>query len=89
MKKVSFPDRHYLALIARAHKVAGLDSPVAHEDVTLIYERYYRDDTSEPNQSAGLRWEQLKIGLQQLGEGTRAVRDQALLRVMYDYLIVF
>ncbi|MCG7928930.1 MAG: tyrosine-type recombinase/integrase [Candidatus Thiodiazotropha lotti] len=79
--------RRYLASIARAHKVAGLDSPVAHEDVTLVYERHYRDDTSEPRQSEGLRWEILSTGLASLGEGARAVRDNALLRVMYDCLL--
>ncbi|MEJ2693809.1 MAG: tyrosine-type recombinase/integrase [Candidatus Thiodiazotropha sp.] len=79
--------RRYLASIARAHKIAGLDSPVAHEDVTLVYERHYRDDSSEPRQSEGLRWETLSDGLANLGEGARAVRDNALLRVMYDCLL--
>ncbi len=79
--------RRYVASIARAHKVAGLASPVAHEDVTLTFERLYRDDTSEPNQSEGLRWEQLQVALSQLGEGTRAARDNALMRVMYDCLL--
>jgi hypothetical protein len=63
--------RRYLASITRAHKVAGLDSPVAHEDVSLVYERHYRDDTSEPVQSEGLRWEILSEGLANLGEGKR------------------
>ncbi len=79
--------QRYLASIARAHKVAELENPVAHEDVTLVYERCYRDDTSEPRQSEGLRWEILSAGLANLGEGARAVRDNALLRVMYDCLL--
>jgi integrase len=79
--------QRYLASIARAHKVAGLGSPVAHEDVTLVYERQYRDDTSEPRQSEGLRWETLSGGLANLGEDARAVRDNALMRVMYDCLL--
>ncbi|MEW7972772.1 MAG: tyrosine-type recombinase/integrase [Candidatus Thiodiazotropha endolucinida] len=79
--------RRYLASIAKAHQQAGVVNPVTHEEVTLTYERLYRDDTSEPAQSAGLRWDQLKIGLQLLGEGTRAARDNALLRVMYDCLL--
>jgi site-specific recombinase XerD len=79
--------RRYLASIAKAHQQGGVANPVAHEEVTLAFARLYRDDTSEPNQSAGLRWDQLKIGLAQLGEGARAVRDNALLRVMYDCLL--
>lgn len=79
--------RRYLASIAKAHQQGGAANPVSHEEVTLAYERLYREDTSEPNQSAGLRWDQLKLGLAQLGEGTRAVRDNALLRVMYDCLL--
>jgi len=79
--------RRYLASIAKAHKVAGVESPVTDEDVTLTFERLYRDDTSEPNQSEGLRWEQLQVALIRLGEGTRAVRDNALMRVMYDCLL--
>lgn len=79
--------RRYLASIAKAHTTAGLISPVAHEDVTLAYERLYRNDTSEPNQSEGLRWESLQVALDQLGQGPRAVRDNALIRVMYDCLL--
>ncbi|MEW8322402.1 MAG: tyrosine-type recombinase/integrase [Candidatus Thiodiazotropha taylori] len=79
--------RRYLASIAKAHQQGGAVNPVAHEEVTLAFARLYRDDTSEPNQSAGLRWDHLKIGLEQLGEGARAVRDNALLRVMYDCLL--
>lgn len=79
--------RRYLASIAKAHKTASLDNPVAHEDVTLVFERHYRDDTSEPDQSEGLRWAQLEIALRRLGEGPRAVRDNALMRVMYDGLL--
>lgn len=79
--------RRYLASIAKAHRQGGVANPVTHAEVTLTYERHYRDDTSEPAQSEGLRWDQLKLGLRQLGEGTRAVRDQALLRVMYDGLL--
>ncbi|MET0078828.1 MAG: tyrosine-type recombinase/integrase [Candidatus Thiodiazotropha lotti] len=79
--------RRYLATIAKAHKIAGLENPVLHEDVTLSFERLYRDDTSEPDQSEGLRWEQLKVALSNLGEGPRSVRDNALMRVMYDCLL--
>ncbi|MEW8438202.1 MAG: tyrosine-type recombinase/integrase [Candidatus Thiodiazotropha taylori] len=79
--------RHYLASIAKAHKIARLDNPTVHDEVTLTFERLYRDDTSEPTQSAGLRWDQLKLGLEQLGEGRLASRDNALLRVMYDCLL--
>ncbi|MET0076399.1 MAG: tyrosine-type recombinase/integrase [Candidatus Thiodiazotropha lotti] len=79
--------RRYLASIAKAHQQGGAANPVRHEEVTLTYERLYRDDTSEPDQSAGLRWDQLRLGLGQLGEGTRVVRDNALLRVMYDCLL--
>jgi hypothetical protein len=71
----------YLASIAKAHKTADLVNPVADEDVMLTFERLYRDDPSEPNQSEGLRWETLSNGLTNLGESTRAVRDNALQRV--------
>ncbi|MET0119491.1 MAG: hypothetical protein ABW124_00480, partial [Candidatus Thiodiazotropha sp. 6PLUC9] len=79
--------RRYLASIAKAHKTVNLANPVTDEDVTLTFERLYRDDISEPLQSEGLRWKTLSIGLTNLGEGTRAVRDNALLRVMYDCLL--
>ncbi|MEW8492465.1 MAG: tyrosine-type recombinase/integrase [Candidatus Thiodiazotropha taylori] len=79
--------RRYLASIAKAHQRGGVTSPVSHEEVTLAFAKLYREDTSEPTQSAGLRWDLLHIGLKQLGTGTRAARDNALLRVMYDCLL--
>ncbi|ODB85613.1 hypothetical protein A3194_12315 [Candidatus Thiodiazotropha endoloripes] len=79
--------RRYLATIAKAHKIAGLENPVSHVDVTLAFERHYRDDTSEPEQSEGLRWDHLQVTLGILGESTRALRDNALIRVMYDCLL--
>ncbi|MCU7829581.1 MAG: tyrosine-type recombinase/integrase [Candidatus Thiodiazotropha sp. (ex Myrtea sp. 'scaly one' KF741663)] len=79
--------RRYLASIAKAHKITELFNPVSHQDVTLTYERLYRDDTSEPDQSEGLRWERLQVALSHLGEGPRMVRDNALMRVMYDCLL--
>ncbi|MCG7865849.1 MAG: tyrosine-type recombinase/integrase [Candidatus Thiodiazotropha taylori] len=79
--------RRYLATIAKAHQIAGLENPVAHENVILVYERLYRDDTSDPDQSEGLRWNHLQVALEQLGKGSLAIRDNALMRVMYDCLL--
>ncbi|MCG7904714.1 MAG: tyrosine-type recombinase/integrase [Candidatus Thiodiazotropha weberae] len=79
--------RRYLASIAKAHQLGGVPNPVTHDAVTLAFARRYLDDTSEPAQSLGLRWDRLQIGLQQLGTGRRAARDNALLRVMYDGLL--
>jgi site-specific recombinase XerD len=50
-------------------------------------ERPNCDDTSEPQQPEGLRREILSSCLANLGEGARAVRNNALLRVMYDCLL--
>lgn len=79
--------RRYLATIAKAHKIASLENPVSHVDVSLAFDRHYRDDTSEPEQSEGLRWDHLQVALGELGDGARALRDNALIRVMYDCLL--
>jgi site-specific recombinase XerD len=79
--------QRYLASIAKAHKQGGAPNPVNHETVTLTYERLYRDDTQEPAQSAGLCWEYLAQALPKLGPSLRALRDRALILVMYDCLL--
>ncbi|MET0026457.1 MAG: tyrosine-type recombinase/integrase [Candidatus Thiodiazotropha sp.] len=79
--------QRYLASIATAHQRGGVPNPVRHETVTLTYDRLYRDDTSEPAQSAGLRWEHLAEALPKLDDSLRALRDRALVLVMYDCLL--
>jgi hypothetical protein len=59
---------HYLA---QAWEVISDDSYRA-----LTDERLYRNDTSEPQQSKGLRWEHLAQALPKLGPSLRALRDR-------------
>ncbi len=79
--------RRYLSSISTAHQSGQVINPVLHEDVSLTFDRLYRDDTSEPEQAHGLRWEHIEMVFKRLGNRLIDVRNRALIGVAYDCLL--
>jgi len=79
--------RRYLSSISTAHQHGQVFNPVLHEDVSLAFDRLYRDDTREPEQAEGLRWEHIETALGLLGNRPIDLRNRALVGVAYDCLL--
>ncbi len=76
--------QRYLATLALAHRVAGLENPIAEQGVQLELKAYRRSVSSHQRQAHPIGWTEIESCLRHPPRNLRDPRDAALLCVAYD-----